>query len=102
MKKFEIKKATAQIKKSQKILIQEGVTWTLTPDIDDSVVESFNTLDAAMKKFKEKYAVSQVSGFETFFVEEYYIIETNYDEDGFCTDLWENDPIIWSEMPELD
>ena len=102
MKKYEIRKATAQLKKSQKNLIEKGITWTFTPDIDDITVESFDNLENAMKIFKEKYSISRVSGFETFFIEEYYVTETNYDDDGNSIDPWENAPIVWSEMPELD
>lgn len=97
MKKFELVSSRVEISHKCRLEIKEGCSHHNDPDPE--IIESFNTSEEALdalKGFK-----SSVRDFGRYYlVEEYYVEESDYDEDG----EWIDGGDVWgfSEMPELD
>lgn len=82
MKRYEIKKNIAEIRKKSEIKI--GVT--LAQDFQEpEVLESFDTKEEALEALKEyKSSYERMDGYHApyYIVEEVYVEENVYDEDG--------------------
>lgn len=78
MKKFEIKKTNAELKKVNEI--RQGASVD-QDGYDAELIASFDTADEAKEELK-KYStkVDEMSGY--YSMTEYYIEESEYDEDG--------------------
>lgn len=92
MKKFEIRKNVAEVRKKSEIKI--GVT--LAQDFQEpEVLESFDTKEEALEALKEyKSSYERMDGYHApyYIVEEVYVEENIYDEDGEWIeggDVWE-------------
>lgn len=88
MKKYELKSATAEIRKWNQI--KEGCTLD---DSEPQLIKSFDDKEEALEELK-KYetsvrALSDAIG-TYYLVEEYYVEENEYDEEGWISggDVW--------------
>ena len=84
MKKFELKRATAEVKNLEDV--KRGCTLKGI-DVNDEVIESFENETTALEELKEyKSTARKIKGYgwnNTYYdVTEYYIEENSYDEDG--------------------
>ncbi len=85
MKKYEIIKNTIEITKDRKSEVQAGITLT-GRDQEPEIIDSFDTLEEAKESLKHyRSDISEVttcSKISYIAVEEFYIEESEYDEDG--------------------
>lgn len=92
MKKYEIKRNTAELNKKSEV--REGVTIE-QDNQDPEVLESFDTIEEARKTLKNyKSSCEKVEGYHAAFyrVTEIYIEENVYDED----DEWIDGGDVWA------
>ena len=95
MKKFEIRKSSAEIR--NKLDIAEGCTYLI--DEDPKIINTYDSIEEARKFLASlKTSISEYSSpiGKIYSVEEYYIEENEYDEDGEWVsggDVWDYSPI---------
>lgn len=103
MKKYEIRYVTAEVALKDKELIKPGMAQQYNIDKngngDTELITSYDTVEEAKTDLKNrKSSVSLTSSFSNkyYLVEEYFIEENEYDEDG----EWISGGDIWgySEM----
>ena len=84
MKKYEIRKNTAEVKYRDRFDIKKGVTL-FGNDQDPEVVETFDDLSEAREallRYETSICISNTAAGTMYSIEEYYIEENMYDEDG--------------------
>ena len=95
MTKYEIKKATREIRGyKNRNKIGEGCTLEGN-DIFDEIVKSFDSKDEALNALKAYKSEIDIAG-DLYMVTEYFVQENEYDEDGEWIDggdIWEFSPL---------
>lgn len=85
MKKYEIRKSGIEIPWKNRMAIKEGITMTEDNNLESELIASFDSVEDAKEEL-EKYrsSISKFSshGMTYYLVEEYYVEENVYDEDG--------------------
>lgn len=94
MKKYEIRKSSIEVSWKKRKEIKEGIILT-SEERESEVVVSLDTLEEAKTKLqKYKSSIKELSGGAGtyYLVEEFFIEENSYDEDGEWVeggDIWE-------------
>lgn len=85
MKKFELIRNTVEIPFIKKSTIKEGVTLANECDQYPEIIKSFSTMEEAneeLKKYKSTIQELSSGGGKYYLVEEFYVEENTYDDDG--------------------
>ena len=104
MRKYEVREVSAEVALKDKRLIEPGMAQNYNSEKsgngDTNLIASYDTVEEAMADLKQRKSsvslTSSFSGKKYYLVEEYFIEENEYDEDGdwISGDIWE-----YSEMP---
>lgn len=87
MTKFDLKENSIEVSRKDRKSIKEGIALCAI-DTDPLTIASFDSLDDAKKELKKyKSCITELSG--SYLIEEYYIEENIYDEDGDWLDFCE-------------
>lgn len=93
MKKYEIYYNTIELPHKKADLIKPGVTIDAATDIYPEKISSHDTLEEAKEMLKVYCTTIQnFSSNHHYFIEEYYVEENEYDDDGDwveCGGIWE-------------